>query len=119
MPIEHTIWRVGDLPTRLEDGFVGVAEVTGVVVPASEFRINSNGSLRPALEVLTAGHYHRDASPEKQEHFVPVEWIKTVPLSEAVLEVGMFGNQNSVCKPTSPKWSYTVNRLKELWGIGE
>ena len=25
----------------------------------------------------------------------------------------MFGNQNTVCKPTTPKWRTTVERLKE------
>jgi hypothetical protein len=25
----------------------------------------------------------------------------------------MFGNQNSVCKPTAQKWRTTVERLKE------
>ena len=28
-------------------------------------------------------------------------------------DVGLFGNQNTVCKPTAPKWRSTVERLKE------
>ncbi|MFC7694153.1 hypothetical protein ACFQY5_36115 [Paeniroseomonas aquatica] len=27
-------------------------------------------------------------------------------------EIGLFGNQNTVCKPTTPKWRSTVERLK-------
>jgi len=36
-----------------------------------------------------------------------------VPLEKAVQEIGLFGNQNTVCKPTAPKWRFTVERLKE------
>jgi hypothetical protein len=36
-----------------------------------------------------------------------------VPLEKAVREIGLFGNQNTVCKPTTPKWRSTVERLKE------
>jgi hypothetical protein len=44
---------------------------------------------------------------------VPIQWLQTVPLEKAVQEIGMFGNQNTVCKPTTPKWRSTVERLKE------
>jgi hypothetical protein len=47
------------------------------------------------------------------EYFVPIRWLQTVPLEKAVQEVGLFGNQNTVCKPTTPKWRFTVERLKE------
>jgi hypothetical protein len=40
-----------------------------------------------------------------------------VPLQDAVNEIGLFGNQNTVCKPVTPKWRQTVERLKERWGI--
>lgn len=49
--------------------------------------------------------------------FVPVQWEKTVPLERAVQEIGFFGNQNTVCKPTTPKWRSTVERLKERFGV--
>lgn len=73
---------------------------------------------RPALEVLSAD-YHRVFvdDPERAEYFVPVEWIKTLPASGGVQEVGMFGNQNTVCKPVTPKWRSTVDRLKALLGV--
>lgn len=66
------------------------------------------------LEVATRGTYHRELidDPEKCEYFVPIRWAQTVALEEAVQEIGMFGNQNSVCKPTTPKWRWTVERLK-------
>lgn len=37
--------------------------------------------------------------------------------SQAFTETGLFGNQNSVCKPTTTKWSHTVERLKQVWEI--
>jgi hypothetical protein len=50
--------------------------------------------------------------PEQSEYFVAVRWLDTVPISKAVNEIGMFGNQNTVCKPTTPKWRWTIERLK-------
>ena len=55
---------------------------------------------------------------DRSEYFVPVRWLHSVPLDQAVNEIGMFGNQNTVCKPTTPKWRTTVERLKERWRIG-
>jgi hypothetical protein len=36
-----------------------------------------------------------------------------VPIEQAIKEVGLFGNQNTVCRPTTPKWRWTIERLKE------
>lgn len=96
------------------EGFVGVGSVTGARIAAREFTIGE----RPALETLK-GDYHRALidDPEKAEYFVPVEWDITVPREKAVQEVGMFGNQNTVCKPVTPKWRTTVERLKEVFGV--
>lgn len=95
-------------------GFVGVGRATGPRIAAKEFMIGE----RPALDVLE-GNYHREFAddPERSEYFVPVEWEKTVPAGQAVQEVGMFGNRNTVCKPLTPKWRSTVDRLKELFAV--
>lgn len=91
-------------------GFVGVGLVTGPRQSALEFEIGG----RPALEVLEEGHYHRrfvdDA--DAMEYFVPMRWLDHVPLTKAVNEVGLFGNQNTVCRPRTGKWRSTVERLK-------
>jgi hypothetical protein len=91
-------------------GYVGVGRVAGAKTAASDFRIDG----QPALDVLTAATYHRDVAddPERAEYFVPVRWLQTVPTSEAVREVGFFGNQNTVCKPKTPSWRSTVEALK-------
>jgi hypothetical protein len=96
-------------------GFVGVGRVAGYAQPASTFRVNTPQGERPVLDVAKRSGYHRQVvdDPEQCEYFVPVRWLQTVTLENAVQEVGMFGNQNTVCKPTSAKWRSTIERLKE------
>lgn len=95
-------------------GFVGVGRVVGHSQPAGEFKLQTPGGDMPVLQVVQGGHYHRQSvnDPERCEYFVPVQWMQTVPLDQAVHEIGLFGNQNTVCKPTTPKWRTTVERLK-------
>ena len=95
-------------------GFVGVGLVTGEAQPAPEFVLSTEQGERPALDVLSGGSYHREFVDDKEkcEYFVPVRWLATKGVSEAIQEVGMFGNQNTVCKPTASKWRSTVERLK-------
>ncbi len=95
-------------------GFVGVGRVTGPVQRAADFTVKTPKGEKPILEVATRGKYHRDDvnDPDRCEYFVPVQWLQTVPADKAVSEIGFFGNQNSVCKPTTPKWRHTVERLK-------
>jgi hypothetical protein len=99
-------------------GFVGVGVVKGHPLVIDDFRVQTPEGDRPALDVLTAP-YSREfvGDPDRSEYFVPVEWLHTVPLEKAVNEIGLFGNQNTVCKPTTPKWRYTVDRLKERWHV--
>lgn len=96
-------------------GFVGVGRVKGRPVPAAEYMVATPDGDRPALDVLTTGPALRANAndPDKTEYFVSVDWLETVPLEKGVQEVGMFGNQNTVCKPKTPKWRYTVERLKQ------
>lgn len=98
-------------------GFVGTGEVTGPSRFIVDFEVAGPEGPRPALEALTEASYCREhaQTPELGEHFVPVRWLHTVPLEQAVNEIGLFGNQNTVCKPTTPKWRSTVDRLKERW----
>jgi len=100
-------------------GFVGVGEVTGPREPITTFTVATETGDRPAAEVLQGGNYHRqwNDDPERMEYFVPVRWQLAVSLQEAVNEIGMFGNQNTVCKPTTPKWRTTVDRLKDRWDL--
>jgi len=40
------------------------------------------------------------------------EKLDTVPENKAFNEISLFGNQNTVCQPTTPKWRHTVEHLK-------
>jgi len=96
-------------------GFVGVGRVTGRAQPASSFRVHTSAGEFPVLEVAKRASYLRDLpnDSERLEYFIPVQWLQTVPLDQGVKEIGLFGNQNTVCRPTTPKWRSTVERLKD------
>lgn len=95
-------------------GYVGVGRVTETMQPIGEFTVCTADGDKPALQVLEhAAHYQRTVGdPEKAEYAVRVEWLDAVPENQAFNEVGLFGNQNTVCQPTTPKWRHTVERLK-------
>lgn len=95
-------------------GYVGVGKVVDAVQTANEFKVPTPSGDRPCLEVLQTASYLQTlaADPDTVEHFVRVKWLDAVPEEQAFDEVGLFGNQNSVCQPTTPKWRHTVDRLK-------
>ena len=96
-------------------GYVGVGRVTEPVQTANDFKVTTPAGERPCLDILkSAEHLRKTANdPEKAEHFVRVQWLDTVADDKAFNEVGLFGNQNTVCQPTTPKWRHTVERLKQ------
>ncbi|ASK02912.1 MULTISPECIES: hypothetical protein [Enterobacteriaceae] len=98
-------------------GYVGVGIVQSAVEPASSFTINTEHGEKLAMDVLKFGDGYRENAddPDKSEYFVPVKWLETRAESDAVNEVGFFGNQNTVCKPTTPKWRHTVDKLKRIF----
>ena len=96
-------------------GYVGVGLVTEPVQSVNEFVVKTpDGQQKPVLEVLKHAERHKGRAddPERAEYFVRVQWLDTVPETKALNEVGLFGNQNTVCQPTAPKWRHTVERLK-------
>ena len=96
-------------------GYVGVGKVVTPATRFDKFQIQQNGSLAPITTVsLQAPKAFKE---EHSEHFVGVEWIKAVDIHEAIRERGFFGNQNTVAQPRDPKWNFTVERLKSIWGI--
>ena len=101
-------------------GYVGVGIVTETAQPAKDIRFQIDGNMIGFQELSTEGNYlsYQDDS-EKSEYVVKVQWEKTIPETQAVKELGFFGNQNTVCRPTDPKWTYTIERLKTLWHIDD
>jgi hypothetical protein len=95
-------------------GFVGVGRVIGQVQSASTFKLETPAGELPVLDVAKRAGYHKasESDPDACEYFVRIKWLETVPIGKAIQEVGLFGNQNTVCKPTKAKWRSTVERLK-------
>ena len=99
-------------------GYVGVGIVEEPALPANEIRFMVDGREQSVSELALKGKYLKDAGDaDKAEYMVKVRWLKTLPASQAVKETGFFGNQNTVCRPLTDKWNFTVKRLKELWKI--
>ncbi len=98
-------------------GYVGVGRVIETVQDGEAFTVQQQGTERCILDVLSNGAALRtkSADPDRAERFVRVEWLDTVPQERAFDEVGMFGNQNTVCKPTAAHWPSTVERLKTVF----
>ena len=100
-------------------GYVGVGVVEAPSVPVDEFMVkDESGEEHPILELPLKGSYAKAAdNQEKAEYLVRVKWIKTVPISEAVKERGFFNNQNTVARPMASSWTYTIQRLKQRFGL--
>lgn len=104
-------------------GYVGVGEVIGKSEHIDDARIQQVDGLKVSpnkidgLKIAQSAHAHDRG--EMGEYIVPVKWIKTVPLAQAVKERGLFGNQNTVARPQAERWRHTVERLKVRFGIPE
>lgn len=57
-----------------------------------------------------------DHGEDEAEYMVPVKWLYSCDESQAANEVGLFGNQNTIAQPKTPKWEHTIQRLKKIWG---
>jgi hypothetical protein len=106
-------------------GYVGVGIVEEPAVMARDFKVKTENGEIPIVkaplklsEDELKGYLLKNINDEEStEYFVKVKWIKHYPLNQAVSELGFFGNQNSVCKPRSSRWLFTVSTLKQKWGI--
>jgi protein-tyrosine-phosphatase len=108
-----------------QTGYVGVGIVEEPAVMAKDFMVKTEKGEVPITEApLKLDEQTRKdylmkyaEDEEKAEYFVKVKWLRNFPIKQAVSELGFFGNQNSVCKPRSSKWLFTVDTLKKKWGI--
>ena len=102
-------------------GFVGVGIVESSAALAKDTTFIVKGEEKAMLEIDLEGtyshKYEKEDYDEFAEYVVKVKWIKTVDAKDAVKETGFFGNQNTVCRPKTEKWDYTVERLKTVWGL--
>lgn len=88
-------------------GYIGFAEVIGPKTSIDDFSKDKEleGKYLTCLE----------NGEDNAEYVVPVKWIYLA--DNPVKELGFFGNQNTIAKPVTPKWEYTVQRLKKIWDI--
>ncbi len=95
-------------------GYVGVGRVVGRVIQGSEFTVNTQSGEKRFIDVASRANYHKQYidNPDMCEYFVPVEWIQTRSRNEQVNAGGLFGNQNSICRPRAKKWRDTIEYLK-------
>lgn len=111
-----TTARVGDVALFRDREIV----IGRPVACADEFLVQA-GTEKPKPEASTRAKYRskpENESEDTAEYVVPVQWTHTVPADKVYAETGLFGNQNSVCKPRTEKWGHTVERLKKAWSVG-
>ncbi len=96
-------------------GYVGVGEVTGKAVTASEFIVDVDGARRPLTEVAKADMTHRGTNdPEKAEWVLPIRWIRSLPREDAVRDSDLFANQNTAVRLTH---GYTIRKLTDAFDL--
>jgi len=101
-------------------GYAGVGRVKERAVRIDKCELpQKDGTRAPiaSLPLSTPEIFNDKDNQENAEFVVAVDWIHTVPVNQAVKERGFFGNQNTVCQPTAKKWDYTIQRLKEKFGV--
>lgn len=96
-------------------GFVGVGMVEADAVRPDQFMVDIDGACKPLTEFKLEAP---NAFDEGQgEHFVAVRWINAVDKLPGIWETGFFSSSTIVVRPRSPKWQFTVDRLRSHWGI--
>jgi hypothetical protein len=103
-------------------GYVGVGIVENAAVPVDQFMVkNANGDSVSILQAqpMCKDMGHSLGDQDNMEWLVRVKWCKEVPLNKAVRERGLFGNQNCVVEPRDKRWPFTIERLKQSFGISD
>lgn len=100
-----------------QSGYVGVGIVTeeSQLAKSAFFEVNGNKIKFTDLPLL--GKYATETPINEQEFIIKIDWIKTFDVSTAIWEPGFFANQNSICRPQTEKWAYTITRLKKDWEV--
>ena len=100
------------------EGYVGVGRVTGAAVPAARFRVpGPDGAALPILDLPDRPDEPFRTAEGEEDYLARVEWIETVPRAHPIKERGFFGNQHTVCRPTTEAWDHTVARLTLGFGL--
>ena len=88
------------------------------MIPARDARVEINGQLQPLLDQpeLVTERWQGAASddPEVTEKVVPVEWLATRPIEQALREKGLFASQVTVCKLRD---EHTIITVESAFGL--
>ena len=95
-------------------GYIGYGEVTGSSKMIQDFIVEKEGKPLSELPLTAPRATEHFDNPDMAEWAVPVNWIKTFPLSDAKTFKGAFANQNIVCKLRHEE---TVNFLNREFGL--
>jgi hypothetical protein len=83
-------------------GYVGVGVVTGELAPVRDVEVEARGERIPLHLVPEADETFTDRATsldeEVTEMAVPVRWIRTLPVEEAISVPGLFASQVTACK---------------------
>src|SRR5262249_42895209 len=72
--------------------YVGVGIVKERAVPIQQFRVSVDGKTIPLLDAVSdKSGLHESTDEAKNEYVVRVEWLKAIPLNQAIWETGLFG----------------------------
>lgn len=98
-------------------GFGGVAQVVEPRQPIDEFMVERDGDEVPVTDIVASKLTTVEEDPDLADYAVRLKWLHSVPYDRGIWERGFLANQNTVARPTSPKWQYTIERLRALWDI--
>lgn len=96
-------------------GYVGYGVVAAPAAISRDFKLPDGRSLSE-VQLRQPAILHDPDDPETTDYIVGVDWRKTFPISEAHTFVGVFANQNVVCKLRDPA---TLEFLAKVFGDGE
>lgn len=99
-------------------GYVGVGEVTGEVIKLRDLMVQQDGQAIKVVDQPEVPESIRTRALSEDddltEFAVPVAWLETRPVSEAVMERGLFASQVTVCKLRDDR---TIEVVSSAFGL--
>ena len=100
-------------------GYVGIGEVTGQMIPARDARVQVNGEHQSLLDQPEPREAwgERAASDDEEltEMVVPVRWLDTRSLEEAIRGKGLFASTLPACRLRD---QHTITTVETAFGLG-
>lgn len=101
-------------------GYVGVGVVDGTIAPARDVEVEVDGQMVPLPDAPGVDERFarraQSTDDEVTEMVVPIRWIKTRPVEEAISETGLFASQVTACKLRDER---TIEVLEDRFDLDE